>query len=926
MRTLSSILCLLALSLSSLIVLSQSPCSAPINLSEGKATQQSSMKATGHSALAVDGILTGGDPWRGEIQHTQKEYQPWWQVDLGELAQLSEITIYNRINCCQSRLQDFVVLLSEQAFPPDASVEELEDLDHIEVLASPGLTQAQYRFTTEAMARYIRIQLRGRNSLHMAEVVVRGCVPPEPAPEAEERNSPPIDSSPNLQSLLNCTEANPASVDPIYPSQDQNYIRTTLYRTSGSVNVPESDKIQSLTYYDGLGRPIQEIDAQGTPDGKDLLTHIEYDGFGRRERSYLPFSPQVSSSSAPGSYREIGNPELASNSYYKSLPSLGYLQRDPMAWADTEYEPSPLNRVIEQGAPGADWQPVAVPGQQGSGEHTRVMEYRTNTHSVPGFDPLSLNSVAIPLNPHFYPPNSLSVLRSYDENGGLTESATDKLGRTIYKSVQTGKSFRLSPIQSDSFATTYFVYDLHSNVRYVIQPEGWKKARSQGLSLTLLRNFCFQYLYDDRQRVRRKRIPGSDWEDLVYDELDRVVATQDGMLRQKGHWLITKYDYLGRPVKTGICTHLESREELEELISYNPRPYESLQDSKQDYSSYLDPQIDEVHSLTFYDNYDFLPDDSFDFQSESQLGFLSQPSDKAEPYRKALHNKGRVTGVRIFVLNPSPDIPESLLTVTYYDKYGREIQTIAENHLGGKELVANRYNFIGEVLESLQFHHWKAPEQQRIHKAYRYDHRGRLKQSLQQINSDPAVVLLDQQYDELGHLAEKNLGMSACVSPLQSIDYQYNIRGWLTGINTLSGPTEDPSEDWFQLRLGYTDGDHPMYNGNISSLSWKYGFGNSSWRHYQYRYDQQNRLVEADYRGPGGEDYDVPSIRYDLNGNILNLHRKGKLGRYHYGDLDKLSYTYSGNRLLFLRDNAQRNILEDIDHFHDPKQWGSLSL
>ena len=106
-----------------------------------------------------------------------------------------------------------------------------------------------------------------------------------------------------------------------------------------------------------------------------------------------------------------------------------------------------------------------------------------------------------------------------------------------------------------------------------------------------------------------------------------------------------------------------------------------------------------------------------------------------------------------------------------------------------------------------------------------------------------------------------------------------------------------------------------MYNGNISSLSWKYGFGNSSWRHYQYRYDQQNRLVEADYRGPGGEDYDVPAIRYDLNGNILNLHRKGKLGRYHYGDLDKLRYTYSGNRLLFLRDDAQRNILEDIDHF-----------
>ena len=546
-----------------------------------------------------------------------------------------------------------MVLLSSQAFPANASLDQLLANPGIEALSYTEGTQDRYRFLTESKARYVRVQLRGSTSLHMAEVVVNGCStvddseeePQEEAPEEEDPSDPPITPeernpttggpSQSLQELLDCSRETSASIAPLNPSKGQNYIRSTYYRSATTGRASEENKVQTITYYDGLGRPIQAIEGQATPKGKDLISYMQYDGFGRQARSYLPFSLEVTLGSAPGAFRKITNPELATENFYKGLPSLGDNQTGLMPWADTEFEPSPLNRVVEQGAPGADWQPEAAPGQQGSGEHTRVMKYHSNSQSVPGFDPKTLNSTSIPVKANFFPKNSLTILRTYDENGALTETATDKLGRTIYNSVQVGKSYRISPIQSDSFATTYFVYDLHSNVRYVIQPEGWKQARSRGLSSTLLRNYCFQYEYDERQRIRRKRVPGSDWVDLVYDELDRVVATQDGMLRQKKQWLVTKYDYLGRPIKTGISKGIENRAELEELISYNLRPYESLDDSKKDYSSYLDPQIDEVHSITFYDEYSFLPDNSFAlFSLKAGYPFLLLPPTRRFPTKK----------------------------------------------------------------------------------------------------------------------------------------------------------------------------------------------------------------------------------------------------------------------------------------------------
>ncbi|MEM6631150.1 MAG: discoidin domain-containing protein, partial [Bacteroidota bacterium] len=258
-------------------------CSNTSNLALGKPSKQSSTKASGYAELAVDGILTGGDPWKGEIQHTQNQGQPWWQVDLEQEHTLSEIILYNRTDCCQGRLRNFVVLLSAQAFPENASLDELLSHSGIEAHSYTGDTQEQYVFPVETQARHVRVQLRGSTSLHMAEVIVNGCNrgeepqkeeipegdPPDEAPPItpEERN-PTIGGAPEgLQKLLDCSLEENASIDPLYPSKDQNYIRKTQYRSGSARSHAEKDKVQHLTYYDGLGRPIQSIEAQATPQG-----------------------------------------------------------------------------------------------------------------------------------------------------------------------------------------------------------------------------------------------------------------------------------------------------------------------------------------------------------------------------------------------------------------------------------------------------------------------------------------------------------------------------------------------------------------------------------------------------------------------------------------------------------------------------------
>src|SRR5262245_34865158 len=72
----------------------------------GTATQSST--AFGADAQrAIDGNENGNWP-AGSVTHTTQEVDPFWQIDLGASYYIDGIRIFNRTDCCQDRLHDYV--------------------------------------------------------------------------------------------------------------------------------------------------------------------------------------------------------------------------------------------------------------------------------------------------------------------------------------------------------------------------------------------------------------------------------------------------------------------------------------------------------------------------------------------------------------------------------------------------------------------------------------------------------------------------------------------------------------------------------------------------------------------------------------------------------------------------------------------------
>jgi RHS repeat-associated protein len=181
-----------------------------------------------------------------------------------------------------------------------------------------------------------------------------------------------------------------------------------------------------------------------------------------------------------------------------------------------------------------------------------------------------------------------------------------------------------------------------------------------------------------------------------------------------------------------------------------------------------------------------------------------------------------------------------------------------------------------------------------------YDHAGRLTKIEQSLDNWTTRVTLSQMsYNELGQLQTKSLA-----GGVQSVDYKYNIRGWLTGIND----PDAPGNDLFSMKLLYNDNggisgltSQAQFNGNISGMviNRKEGSSQGSTTYgYGFKYDPLNRLSESDYGEGAGfatnaDKYNEYEIKYDANGNIL------KLKRNNGGLIDNLGYTYKsgGNQL-----------------------------
>jgi len=211
-----------------------------------------------------------------------------------------------------------------------------------------------------------------------------------------------------------------------------------------------------------------------------------------------------------------------------------------------------------------------------------------------------------------------------------------------------------------------------------------------------------------------------------------------------------------------------------------------------------------------------------------------------------------------------------------------------------------------------------------ITRTFEYDHAGRLTSTWHQIDSGPTILLAKNEYNELGQLVDKKLHSTVADASnnKQSVDYRYNIRGWLTSMNNaeLSGTgTNDDATDYFGMSLSYNTADtdlanNPLYNGNISAIKWSnYGDGTVKQKGYTYAYDAMNRITGSTYKEKTtawaaltASGFAETGFTYDLNGNIKTLTRNDKRAN---GTMDILSYDYGtgtsqSNQLLSVSDSG----------------------
>ena len=306
----------------------------------------------------------------------------------------------------------------------------------------------------------------------------------------------------------------------------------------------------------------------------------------------------------------------------------------------------------------------------------------------------------------------------------------------------------------------------------------------------------------------------------------------------------------------------------------------------------------EVYNVNYYDTYTF-----------NRAG-TGTSVNNIYGINSTIRLKGLSTGSKVKVLGTN----KWITSTTYYDHKARPIYVYTKNdYLNTTDIVESQLDFTGKVLQTNTTHQKTGKKDIVIQDSFEYDHADRLLLQEQTIDGQAAEVIVSNTYDELGQLIKKGVGNTHS-SPLQEVDYSYNVRGWLKMIND---PKAGLGEKLFSMELLYNDpGDNlrnnKLYNGNISQSIWKTASDNSR-RYYNYYYDDLNRIRNANYYSWSERSRFNGSFSYDKNGNLQRLYRRGavvenpEVRNYRdYGTMDNLNYTYDGNQLTKVKDTGKK--------------------
>ena len=734
--------------------------------------------------------------------------------------------------------------------------------------------------------------------------------------------------------------------NPLVAITGKNYVVENTYLTAQpTIPTGAVAMMQTISYFDGLGRPIQKTAVKAGPGQEDIISTMEYDEFGREATKRLPFAvPSINGG------KLINSPVDYIKNYYSK--DLGKTADQDYAFAKTAFEASPLNRVLQQGSPGQAWQPTASPTD--ALNHTVRMAYLINTKNVnpPDIESklrdnvklFTFTSIATTIETQtvvvgLYEANQLMVNVSTDENGNKMAECKDKEGRVVCKRVQ-----NVTPGSLTEIVETNYAYDDLGQLRFVFQPKASINLAISATAITPLSTtaipniseLVFAYNYDERLRPIEKKVPGMVKAEMVYDKRDRLVYSIDGWGRTltattgRSKGVYARYDELNRVVESGYYTVLANQTCGTATVynsSTNPRAFMQCKFDAATAPAYdflaTAAVADKVALLNnVYDAYPTGDDTKFDLaHAYSQAKTSAVKGMLVKSIDKVLYNN---------IVAPATNIlNNSVTTIMFYDNLGRSIQSNVLNHTNKTDIASSQLDFAGRVTlsKSSTNYTWKPNTTTTttlpaivIESKTTYDYGGRVASVCQKNDADTWEPVVRNSYSKNGELLGKKMGCD-----IQNVDYQYNIRSWLTKINDPANLAGN-NRDLFGLNLTYNDG--TQFNGNITKLEWNTlsKLDNvavpKGLQQYIYTYDKMNRLLNANFSS-GVTALNTLGISvtmsdgtksYDVNGNIGFMKRTVNSVLQ-----DQLTYTYEGtsqlsNRLLKIDDAGNKT---DANYFLD---------
>jgi RHS repeat-associated protein len=475
-----------------------------------------------------------------------------------------------------------------------------------------------------------------------------------------------------------------------YSGASINFVRTWQATAPGQTAAtlqtdPVTAAQQTTSYFDGFGRPMQSVLKQGSPLGNDMVKAHLYNTAGLEQYQFLPFTSVAIQSGdvtnnglfkVDGFMQEQGfyNEQLQgqSNELYQNGENgtlVGPLGKYNWSYRITDYEASPLNRVVDNYPPGANWS--GTQGNTGSNLHNIQVESLVN----PASDNVQMWSIAaaqgsIPTSSGAYGGAHLYKSITQDEEQHQVIAYKDTYGQTILKKIQnTATADNGTGSVHSGWLCTYYVYDDNGNLRFIIPPAVVSQIDGTWtISQTVADELCYRFEYDALNRKIITKTPGTPtgsggevW--TVYDVRNRPVMMQDGNMRSNTspQWLCTLYDGLNRPIMTGTITSSNTLTQMQTSVTE-----QTGSNTSGTLSGAAPPTIPGNLTLS-------LPSESGTSQASQSITMVPGFSTVADGTFTAMivpQTTAPVTSTMVVNNNPVPTTTTvSPLTATFYDNY-----------------------------------------------------------------------------------------------------------------------------------------------------------------------------------------------------------------------------------------------------------------